>query len=143
MLVIIGTVRLAILALVVIVAGGCARRTDAARSADVVFRTMPNPEGCYLQVWDGAQYLGVSDFINGPRDYPSLRSLPNKRSWRNRIASVRVGPTAEAMAFTNENFQGAAVPLLPGTSHPVLPENAVARIESLRVSCRARSVARR
>lgn len=127
---------LRILAIAVLVVAGCARRTDTPGPPELTFKTMPNPEGCYLQVWDGAQYVGVSDYINGPRDYPSLRSLPNNRSWRNRIASIRVGPTAEATAFTNENYQGAAVPLPPGTSHPVLPVAVAAQIESLRVACR-------
>jgi hypothetical protein len=61
--------------------------------------------------------------------------MPNNRTWRNRIESIRVGPLANVTAFTDEDFHGSGMPLEPGTSHPLLPEDVRARIESLRVSC--------
>jgi hypothetical protein len=44
---------------------------------------------CYLQVWSAEQHLGISEFINGPRDYPSLRRLP-------RAAAVGYQPSGVA-----------------------------------------------
>ena len=101
---------------------------------------MPNPDGCYLLVWEQAQFLGASDYINGPRDYPNLRTLPNNRNWHDRIASVRVGPTADVMAFTSENFGGTSLRLAAGSTHAALPDGLVEQIESLRVGCRTPAV---
>ena len=125
------------LVLALVLVSGCAH--DATRTSDVFNRTMPNPEGCFLQVWDGSQYGGVSDFINGPREYPNLREMPNNRTWRNRIASLRVGPQANATAFTDENFQGTRMTFEADTNHALLPENVSAQIESLRIAGTPRS----
>lgn len=119
----------------VVLLAACARRTDMTQGDPLGNRTMPHPDGCYVQVWDRLQYAGASDFINGPREYATLRRMPNNRSWRNRIASVRVGPIATATAFTDEHFQGASVPLGPGTEHPAVAQVTSASIESLRVEC--------
>ena len=134
--------RLWVLAAVCLIAA-CARRNDRFEAGDLPGRTMPNPDGCYLLVWEQAQFLGASEYINGPRDYPNLRSLPNNRSWRNRIASVRVGPTADAMAFTDENFSGPSLRLAAGSNHSALPDGLIEEIESLRVGCKAPAVTTR
>ena len=78
---------------------------------------MPSPDGCYLQVWDGPDFNGASEFINGPRGYEHLRDLPGRLSWKGRIRSVRVGPTARAIAWSDEGFEGRACcspPTAPG-----------------------------
>jgi len=122
---------------------GCARRTDTVtRAPDTLFRTMPNPDGCYLQVWDGPAYTGQFDYINGPQAYTTLRDLPNQRNWDRRIASLRIGPAASAAAFTEEVFRGPSVEFLPGTDLRTLPENLNRRIASLRVQCLGASNAR-
>jgi hypothetical protein len=97
--------------------------------------SMPSPDGCYLQVWDGPGFSGASEFINGPRRYEHLRDLPGRLNWRGRIRSVRVGPTARAIAWSNEGFEGES--LLLTTDRPraegfaTLPVD----IESLDVRC--------
>jgi hypothetical protein len=78
--------------------------------------TMPSPDGCYLQVWDGPGFNGASEFINGPRRYEHLRDLPGRLNWKGRIRSVRVGPTAHAIAWSQEGFKGAS--LLLTTDRP-------------------------
>ena len=88
-----------------------------------------------MQVWETAEYAGTSDYINGPRDYASLRRMPNNRSWQNRIVSVRVGPTATVTAFADEDFRGAVLQLPADTAHRQLPGGIAGRIESVRVSC--------
>ena len=52
--------------------------------------TMPNPDGCFVQVWEGPSFSGAIDYINGPRVYPSLRDMPGGRLWHNRIRSAKV-----------------------------------------------------
>lgn len=105
------------------------------RPPEALFRAMPNPDGCYLQVWNGPQYTGQFDYINGPRSYPTLRSMANQRNWQRRIASVRVGPTATATAFPDENFQGGAFELAARAQFSTLPEIITRRISSLRIQC--------
>ena len=89
-----------------------------------------------MQVWETAEYGGTSDYINGPREYASLRRLSNNRSWRHRIASVRVGPTATVTAFVDEEFRGATLQLRADTAHRQLPHGIAGQIESVRVDCR-------
>ena len=127
-----------VLLAVLLFASACARRGDnhVVRPPESIFRTMPNPDGCYMQVWETAQYAGMSDYINGPREYASLRKMPNNRSWRNRIASVRVGPTAMVTAFADEEFSGATFQLTADSAHRQLPGGIAGEIESVRVTCR-------
>ena len=96
-----------VLAMLLLVSA-CARGPDSevVRPPDSGFRGMPNPSGCYIQVWEFADFTGTSDYINGPRAYASLRRMSNNRSWQNRIVSVRVGPTATVTAFAAEDFRG-------------------------------------
>jgi hypothetical protein len=96
---------------------------------------MPSPDGCYLQVWDSPGFNGASEFINGPRRYEHLRDLPGRLSWKGRVRSVRVGPAAHAIAWSNEGFKGTS--LLLTTDRPrsegfaTLPVD----VESLDVRC--------
>jgi hypothetical protein len=96
---------------------------------------MPNPDGCYVQVWDGPKYTGTGDYISGPQSYPHLRSMPNQRNWNRRIVSVRVGPTAIATAFPEENFRGGAYDLPQSATFSTLPDTMTRRISSLRIQC--------
>jgi hypothetical protein len=125
---------------VLLFASACARRGDnhVVRPPESIFRTMPNPDGCYMQVWETAEYAGMSDYINGPRDYASLRRMPNNRSWRNRIASVRVGPNAIVIAFADEDFRGATFQLTADSAHRKLPGGITGEIESVRVTCKSK-----
>ena len=128
------------LAAVVLLVSACAGRGDnqALRPPDSIFRTMPNPDGCYMQVWETAEYAGMSDYINGPREYASLRRMSNNRSWQNRIVSVRVGPTATVTAFADEDFRGATLQLHADTAHRRLPGGIAGHIESVRVACKGK-----
>jgi hypothetical protein len=123
-------VRFVWLVVVVSVVVGCGTGSSPGRSY-----TMPNPDGCYLQVWDGPDFNGASEFINGPRRYEHLRDLPGRLSWKGRIRSVRVGPTARATAWSDEGFEGTS--LLLTTDRPraegfaTLPVD----VESLDVRC--------
>jgi hypothetical protein len=122
--------RIPMLVVAVSLAVGCGTGSSTRRGY-----TMPSPDGCYLQVWDSPGFNGASEFINGPRRYEHLRDLPGRLSWKGRIRSVRVGPTAHAIAWSNEGFKGAS--LLLTTDRPraegfsTLPVD----VESLDVRC--------
>jgi hypothetical protein len=96
---------------------------------------MPNPDGCFVRVWDEPGFTGVSDFINGPVQYEHLRDLPNRRSWKARIRSLALGPRASAFAWSEEGFSGVPVPLTTdsrdGGRFAVLP----VKIQSLDIRC--------
>jgi hypothetical protein len=97
--------------------------------------TMPSPDGCFLQVWEGPNFVGASDYMNGPRVYPSLRDMPGGRLWHDRIRSAKVGPVATAIAWSDVNFQGETMRLVTDAEYPRLPEAMTAHIESMAVEC--------
>jgi len=82
---------------------GCA----ASRASST--RTMPSPDGCYVQVWDRPNFAGTSDFINGPIQYKQLREMPGRHSWKDRIRSLSLGPSAWAVAWSDEQFGGRSL----------------------------------
>jgi hypothetical protein len=112
------------------VAAGC-----TARRPEQPAITMPSPDGCYVQVWETARFQGATDYLNGPRNYASLRDLAGGRQWNDRIRSVRAGPAAIATAYTDENFQGTSVPFHSDGSYPEFPPSLSGQIESLRIDC--------
>ena len=109
-----------------------------ARPAQNLGRTMPSPDGCFVQVWNGAGFAGTSDFINGPVEYRHLRDLPSRRSWKDRIGSLRLGPKASAVAWSAEQFSGRSLTLAAGSreqgSFAALP----LKIQSLDIRCTTR-----
>ena len=97
--------------------------------------TMPSVDGCFLRVWDAPQLAGLSDFINGPRDYPTLRDLPGGRLWNNRIRSAYAGPAATVTLWMDEDFRGASLTLQPDATYRLLPESVSGQAESMTVVC--------
>ena len=96
---------------------------------------MPSVDGCYIQVWDAPLLAGTSDFINGPRDYPTLRDLPGGRLWNNRIRSAAAGPAATVTLWTDDNFQGVSLTLTPDTQYRQLPASVTGQVESMNIVC--------
>jgi hypothetical protein len=103
---------------------------------------MPSPDGCFVQVWNDSGFTGHSDFINGPIQYEHLRDLPNRRSWKDRISSLRLGPGASAVAWSGEQFSGESLSLTADGEErgtfAVLP----LQIESLDIRCAAHAADR-
>jgi hypothetical protein len=116
-------------AFVLLLAAGCGR------PGEPLSLTMPNPDGCFVRVWEQERFVGVSDFINGPRAYPSLRDLPRGRNWQNRIRSVEVGPAATAIVWSDETYRGLNVRLTTSAQYPRLAEGLTAGIESMAIEC--------
>jgi hypothetical protein len=117
--------------MVATVAVGCARPPRS------VSLPAPNPNGCYVIVYEHADFRGVVDVFNGPARWPTLDDLQgmNLESWRNRIRSLRVGSAATVSAYSDRAFRGQSQRFEPGSEHPRLPAGLSARIEALGLSC--------
>jgi hypothetical protein len=97
--------------------------------------TMPNPEGCFVQVWDQPQHKGISDFLNGPRALMSLQDLPGRRAWKDRIRSFQTGMTARVTVYVEEDLRGQGVRVLPDTAYPMLSDWMSRGIKSMNIDC--------
>ena len=97
----------------------------------------PDPTGCYVIVYEHANFQGAGDMLNGPAHWPSLERLlsTNEANWRKRIRSLRVGRIATVIAYPAQSFRGVSQRFGPETSHPQLDEALSGRIESLDVTC--------
>jgi len=109
-----------------------------ARPAQNLTRTMPSPDGCFVQVWNGAGFAGTSDFINGPVEYRHLRDLPSRRSWKDRIGSLRLGPRASAVAWSAEQLSGRSLMLTADSREQGAFAALPLKIQSLDIRCVAR-----
>jgi hypothetical protein len=118
--------------LVLIVAAGCGRPLVR------VQLPAPNPNGCYVMVFEQPDYLGVGDVWNGPGRWSSLEGLRQTRrdGWRNQIRSLRVGGTASVTVFTDVDFRGLSRQFAADSDHAQLESTFSGRIESLELSCR-------
>jgi hypothetical protein len=97
--------------------------------------TLPSPDGCFVQVWEQPFFVGSADYVNGPRKYPTVRDMPGRRDWRNRIRSLKVGSSASVTVWSQESFSGSALRATRNAAHPELPEGLTARIQSIVVEC--------
>jgi hypothetical protein len=115
---------------------GCAASSSDGGGIPVVQgTTAPNPNGCYVKVFEQPQLRGRTDFINGPKRYVTLNGLPNGADWNNRIRSVDVGPGATVTVWTDTNFEGASMGLPANTRSAALPPAFAGHIESIDVRC--------
>ncbi len=96
---------------------------------------MPNPDGCFVQVWDGQRFMGGSQFVNGPRSYPTLNALATEEGWAKRIRSAQAGPAATVTAWTGENLTGVNFVLQADHEYPTLPPGFDRTIASMSISC--------
>jgi len=100
---------------------------------------MPDPQGCFVQVWNNAGFAGFSDFINGPNRYVHLRDLPQRRSWKDRIGSLRLGPAATAVVWSGEEFRGESLQLTADSHEQKTFASLPMKIQSLDIRCDARA----
>ena len=123
--------KLAVIVLVVLV--GCGAREPRRSGLGV---PAPNPNGCYVFLYDRPDWQGAGVVLNGPARWPKLDGLfANHENWRNRIRSVDVGPAATVTVYTDAAFQGASRRLEPNSKHPRLDNELSARIESVGLVC--------
>src|SRR5262245_33442846 len=110
---------------------GCAHQPPALHVA----MTAPNPNGCYVQVFEMNRFAGAADYLNGPMRYATLTRLPNGARWSKRIRSVRMGPIATAIAWTDTDFKGRSMQMASDRTYPVLDSGFDGEIESLAIAC--------
>ena len=60
----------------------------------------------WLDIYDQPELKGSHVRIEGPAELPNLKALRGE-TWSNRIESLKVGPAAEVILFTRENFNEA------------------------------------
>jgi hypothetical protein len=100
----------------------------------------PNPNGCYLFVYDQSDWQGARAVLNGPGKWSNLeRVLLNNEDWRNRIRSIDVGPAATVTVYTDRRFTGVSRRFGPRSKPARLDGEISARIESLDIACPATS----
>jgi hypothetical protein len=97
----------------------------------------PNPNGCFVMVFDQPGFRGIGDVWNGPGRWSTLEGQrrTNPRGWRNQIRSIRVGTAATVSVFTDPDFGGDSRQLSANTDHAQLDAVFSAQIESLRLEC--------
>jgi hypothetical protein len=120
---------------------GCATASSSSSSSLVRGMTAPNPNGCYIQVFDSEQLRGRAEFINGPMRYGTLAHLPNGADWSGRIRSVEVGPAASVTIWTSANRGGKSMDLHLDHPYPVLPDDFSGKVQSIDLRCAPTEVA--
>lgn len=104
-------------------------------SLSVATPTIPDATGCYVLVFDEAQFMGTQEFLNGPAAYPTLAHLPAGRSWLRRIRSVKMGPAADMTAWVQEDFQGAVIEFGYDKAYGRLTPSFNGKIASAEITC--------
>src|SRR5262249_10981485 len=66
---------------------------------------------CYLEIWPDKHFEGESLIIKGPVEIPDL--CANHLTWCSRIRSLRVGPEAFVLAYSQKRFKGDVIRLGP------------------------------
>ena len=117
-----------------VVLAGCGAREPRRSGLGV---PAPNPNGCYVFLYDRPDWQSTGVVLNGPARWPKLDGLfANHENWRNRIRSLDVGPAATVTVYTDTDFTGISRQLAPNSKYPRLDRELSARIESLGVACR-------
>ncbi|HVT43693.1 MAG TPA: beta/gamma crystallin domain-containing protein [Thermoanaerobaculia bacterium] len=96
--------------------------------------------GCWAHIWEGPNFAGRNNRIDGPGRWVNVGDLPgaDRKDWNDRINSVEVGPSATVTFWKHDNFRGDSIRLLAGERRATLdgrPDMAGA-ISSLEISCR-------
>src|ERR1700755_8088 len=63
---------------------------------------MSEKSGCYIDVWSDTNFEGESVRIQGPGEYPAMGCAQG--DWGDRIVSLRVGPNAFVIAYSDPDF---------------------------------------
>jgi Peptidase inhibitor family I36 len=97
----------------------------------------PNPNGCYVYVYENAEFAGARYVFNGPARFRTLKRTlsEGELSWDNRIRSLRVGEAATVTVFTETSFAGRSTRFTAGTAHPRLEPAFAGHIQSAVLEC--------
>jgi hypothetical protein len=97
----------------------------------------PNPNGCYVYVYENADFSGARHVFNGPARIRSLKRTlsAGELGWDNRIRSLRVGEAAVVTVFTEISFGGRSTRFQAGSAHPQLEPAFAGHIQSAVLEC--------
>ena len=96
----------------------------------------PNPNGCYVFVYDQTDWRGDRAVLNGPAKWWSVERLRlDDKDWRNRIRSIEVGPTATVTLYTELNQRGASRQFGPASKPARFDDTLSGGVESIDLAC--------
>lgn len=108
----------------------------SARSSGMYsFRTAPNPNGCYAQVFPEEEFRGPGDYVNGPGRYASMSDLKADGRWRSGVRSVRTGPATTITLWSEQSYRGPFVRLGPDQGNARIIHALNTAAASLQISC--------
>ena len=121
-------------ALAAAVLAGCAKEPVLAGLGGNV----PNPNGCYVFIYDQENWRGQRVVLNGPGKWQSVERLRRNddKDWRNNIRSIEIGSSATVTVYTELNYRGIAQQFGPASDPARFNGSLSAGIESLALSCR-------
>lgn len=98
----------------------------------------PNPNGCYVFLYDQENWGGQRVVLNGPGKWQSVERLRRNddKDWRNNIRSIEIGSSATVTVYTELNYRGVAQQFGPASDPARFNGSLSAGIESLALSCR-------
>ena len=98
----------------------------------------PNPNGCYIFIYDQEDWRGQRVVLNGPGRWQSVERLQRNddKDWRNNIRSIEVGASATVTVFTELDYRGIAQQFGPASDPARFNGSLSSGIESLALSCR-------
>ena len=98
----------------------------------------PNPNGCYVFIYDQENWRGQRVVLNGPGKWQSVERLQRNddKDWRKNIRSIEIGSSATLTAFTEPNYRGVSQQFGPASDPARLGGSLAIGIESLAISCR-------
>jgi Peptidase inhibitor family I36 len=98
----------------------------------------PNPNGCYIFIYDQENWRGQRVVLNGPGKWQSVERLRRNddKDWRNNIRSIEIGSSATVTVYTELNYRGIAQQFGPASDPARFNGSLSAGIESLALSCR-------
>ena len=120
--------RRAVFALGLLVIAACGARSHSAQ----VFRTAPNPNGCYAQLFSGEQFRGAGDYVNGPWRIPDLRS---DTRWKDGVRSLRTGPGTTVTLWSDTNYRGSLLRVVADQRDSSVANALGGVAASLQISC--------
>lgn len=98
----------------------------------------PNPNGCYVFLYDQENWRGKRVVLNGPGKWQSAERLQRNddTDWRKNTRSIEIGSSATLTAFTELNYRGVSQQFGPASDPARLGGSLATGIESLTISCR-------
>jgi hypothetical protein len=99
----------------------------------------PNPNGCYIFIYDQENWHGQRVVLNGPGKWQSVERLRRNddKDWRNNIRSIEIGSSATVTVYTEQNYGGVSQQFGPASDPARFNGSLSAGIESLALSCRS------